>query len=86
MRIFLTEKEFLTILSKVFISFELMISNNIAINREAERIIKSQKARKAVMQEKIFIGSRWKKRTLKKSKELIDIQETCEKFFQFLKS
>lgn len=69
MKIFLTEKEFLTILSKVFISFELMISNNIAINREAERIIKSQKARKSAMQEKISIGSQWKKRTLKKSKE-----------------
>ena len=65
----MTEKEFLTILSKVFISFELMISNNIAINREAERGIKSQKARKFVMQEKISIGSRWKKRSLKKRKE-----------------
>lgn len=69
MKIFLTEKEFLTILSKVFISFELMISNNIAINREAERGIKLQKVRKSVMQEKISIGSQWKKRTLKKSKE-----------------
>lgn len=69
MRIFLTEKEFLTILSKVFISFELMVTNNITINREAERGIKLQKARKSAMQEKISIGSQWKKRTLKKSKE-----------------
>lgn len=72
----MTEKEFLTILNKVFISLELMISNNITINRGAERGIKLQKARKSVMQEKIFIGSRWKKRTLKKSKELIDTQES----------
>ena len=80
MKIFLTEKEFLTILSKVFISFELMVTNNIAINREAESGIKLQKAREIPRcRRKFLLDHDGRKELLKKAKNNSLIHKKLDK-------